>query len=372
MMTLPPEPVCAMALTRVKGLSFAAALQVYQAAGSATALFAARGDLRAFLPDVHPRVAAAMRQSDDALLRAEAEWELCQREGIGVSCLNDEGYPARLRNCPDAPLVLFHKEASCLSERHVVAVVGTRHVTEQGKDTVRRLCAKLAETVPDVVVVSGLAYGVDIQAHRGALAEGLRTVAVLAHGFDRIYPAVHRTTAVEMLTRGGLVTEYMTGTVPDKGNFVRRNRIVAGLVDACVVVESASKGGALITARLAGEYDRDVFAFPGRVTDPYSEGCNRLIASNQAQLLTCGGALAEAMGWTVKKEKGKPVQRELFAELTEEEAALCRLLNGTDGVQLNMLAVRSGIPVQRVSNIMFDLEMRGIVRMIPGSIYRLV
>lgn len=372
MTTLPPEPVCTMALTRVKGLSFAAASQVYQAAGSAAALFAARDDLRAFLPDVHPRVAAALRQSDDALLRAETEWELCQREGIGVSCLNDEAYPARLRDCPDAPLVLFHKGASCLSERHVVAVVGTRHVTEQGKDACRRFCDELAEAVPDVVVVSGLAYGVDIHAHRGALAAGLRTVAVLAHGFDRIYPAVHRTTATEMLARGGLVTEYMTGTVPDKGNFVRRNRIVAGLVDACVVVESASKGGALITARLAGEYNREVFAFPGRVTDPYSEGCNRLIASNQAQLLTGGEALADAMGWAVKKEKGKPVQRELFAELTDEEAALCRLLNGTDGVQLNMLAVRSGIPVQQVSNIMFDLEMRGIVRMIPGSIYRLV
>lgn len=369
---LPPEAVCAMALTRVRGLSFTAALQLYRAAGTATRLFEHRADLRALLPEVHPRAAAALQDADDALRRAEAEWDFCRQKGIDVLCLQDEAYPARLRECPDAPVVLYYKGTPCLSAGHVVAVVGTRRVTEQGKDLCRRFCEELAEAVPDAVVVSGLAYGVDIHAHRGALSAGLSTVAVLAHGFDRIYPAGHRAEAAAMLERGGLVTEYMAGTVPDKGNFVRRNRIVAGLADACVVVESARKGGALITARLANDYAREVFAFPGRVADPCSEGCNRLIAGQEAQLLTGGRDLAVRMGWAKDEPGGQPVQRELFPELTPEEAALCDLLRGTDGLPLNLLAVRSGIPVQRVSAVLFDLEMRGIVRAMPGSCFRLL
>ncbi len=369
---LPPEAVCAMALTRVRSLSFTAVSQLYRAAGSATRLFECRSDLRALFPDVHPRAVTALQNVDEALHRAETEWNFCQQKGIDVYCLHDEGYPARLRECPDAPIVLYYKGKPCLSAVHMVAVVGTRHVTEQGKDLCLRFCEELAEAAPGTVIVSGLAYGVDIQAHRGALSAGLPTVAVLAHGFDRMYPSSHRATAAAMLDSGGLVTEYMTGTVPDKGNFVRRNRVVAGLVDACVVVESARKGGALITARLANDYAREVFAFPGRVSDPYSEGCNRLIAEQGAQLLTGGKDLAVRMGWAKEGAEGLPVQRELFPELTPEETAVCNLLRGTDGLPLNLLAVRSGMPVQHVGAILFDLEMRGIVRAMPGNCFRLL
>lgn len=372
MTPLEREILCAVALSRTHGLSQAAALQLYRAAGSATALFEHRADLRALLPDVAPRAAAALRAADDALHRAEAELEWAGSKGVDVLCLGDDRYPVRLRECPDAPLVLYYKGTPCLSARRMVAVVGTRRVTEQGKELCRRFCDELAAAAPGTVVVSGLAYGVDIHAHRAALAAGLPTVGVLAHGLDRLYPPSHRREAAAMLADGGLLTEYMTGTVPDKGNFVRRNRIVAGLVDACVVVESAARGGALITARLAADYHRDVFAFPGRVTDPCSEGCNQLIASQQALLLTGGRALAENMGWAEAGTAPAPVQRELFPELTEAEAALCELLRDSDGLPLNMLVVRSGRPVQEVSALLFELEMKGVVKAMAGSLYRLL
>ncbi len=366
------EILSAIALTRTRGLSLMAALQLCRAAGSAAAVMDHRADVRELLPDVSPRAVAVLREADDALRRAESELEWARTKGIEVLCLGDDRYPVRLRECPDAPLVLYYKGIPCLSSRRMVAVVGTRRVTEQGKELCRRFCDELAAVAPGTVVVSGLAYGVDIHAHRAALAAGLPTVAVLAHGLDRLYPATHRREATDMVRDGGLLTEYMSGTVPDKGNFVRRNRIVAGLVDACVVVESAAKGGALITARLAADYDREVYAFPGRVTDPCSEGCNRLIAGQQAQLLTGAADLAESLGWAAPASKPEGVQRELFPELSEAEAALCDLLRGTDGLPLNLLVVRSGRPVQEVSALLFELEMKGVVRAQAGSLYRLL
>jgi DNA processing protein len=229
----------------------------------------------------------------------------------------------------------------------------------------------LAETVPDVLVVSGLAYGTDIQAHRNALDRKLSTIAVLAHGLDRIYPASHRRTAIDMLGDGGLLTEFHSGIYPDKPNFVRRNRIIAGLADATVVIESADKGGSLITASIAFSYGRDVFAFPGRVSDVHSEGCNRIIRQNEAGLITSAADLTSALGWDVPAKKQQPVQMSLPLFEDETTNHIIAVLNERQEVHVNELAKELNMPVYKLADCMLDLEMSGYVVAVPGNMYRL-
>lgn len=353
-----------IALTLLNGLSRAAAAQLYHHYGSGRAVYEHRG---------MPGTGGAMIPADwnTALARAEEELTFCRQHGIRIFDYNAPDYPARLRECPDAPLVLFYKGNADFNRNYVISVVGTRKISEYGKSICQSFITELHTLIPDALIVSGLAYGVDVHAHRACLAAGLDTVGVLAHGLDRLYPASHRDTARKMVAAGGLLTEYVTTTVPDKGNFVRRNRIVAGIADATVVVESAAKGGALITARLAQDYNRDVFAFPGRIGDKCSEGCNALIRDNGAGLATSALDVVKALGWHVAEKKTQPVQRELFPELTEEQQALCAALNGTDGRGLNELAIALNWPVQRISALLFDLEMTGMVRQMAGGRYRL-
>lgn len=353
-----------IALTLLNGLSRAAAARLYHHYGSGRAVYEQRG---ANAPDAPPVPA----DWTAALVRAQEELDFCARHDISVLPYNDANYPARLRECPDAPLVLFYKGNADFNRNYVISVVGTRKISEAGKSLCQTFITKLKGLLPDALVVSGLAYGVDIHTHRACLAEGVDTVGVLAHGLDRLYPASHRDTAKKMLAAGGLLTEYVTTTVPDKGNFVRRNRIVAGLADATVVVESAIKGGALITARLAQDYNRDVFAFPGRVTDKYSEGCNALIRDNGAALVTSALDVVKALGWHVAPQKAQPVQRELFPQLSPEQQALCDALNTDDGRGLDELAIHLNWPVHRIAALLFDLEMTGVVRQMAGGRYRL-
>lgn len=358
------EQLLTLTLGRLRGLTQHMALDLIRRYGSATAVFSHAAGLE-------EKARTALQDHGDALQRAREELEFCARKGIRVLCLADADYPQRLRECPDPPLVLFLCGAAELNVRHMVAVVGTRRITEYGKDLCRHFCEDLARLVPDAVVVSGLAYGVDIHAHRAALANGLPTVAVLAHGLDRIYPTLHRDTARQMLAQGGLVTEYFTGTRPDKGNFVRRNRIVAGLADATVVVESAERGGALITARLAQDYNREIFAFPGRASDPYSAGCNALIRDNVAALVTSAEDLACALRWADRRQPREAVQRELFPTLSPEEEKICGLLSGKDSLSVNQLAIAANLPVHVVSASLFELELKGCVKELVGGRFRL-
>ena len=225
-----------------------------------------------------------------------------------------------------------------------------------------------------VLIVSGLAYGIDIHVHRAALADNMSTVAVLAHGLDRIYPFVHRKTAVDMLANGGLLTEFLTGTNPDRHNFVSRNRIVAGMCDATIVVESAAKGGSLITADLADGYHRDCFAVPGRVTDTASIGCNRLIRDNKAALVQSAEEFVKTMGWASIEPAAKAagIQRNLFPELTDEEELVVRILTHQGDLHINALVVEADIPVNRMSTLLFELEMKGMVKVLVGGVYRLL
>lgn len=350
-----------IALTRMTGFNQAMALQLYQSLGSGKAVYEQRQDLGNW---------------DEALRRAAAEMEFIEKNGIQALTLNDAAYPQRLKECADAPIILYYKGVADLNRQHVINIVGTRHCTTYGQDLVRRFVSDLRRMCPDVLIVSGLAYGIDICAHRQALTEGYETVGVLAHGLDQIYPPCHRDTAVEMVRQGGLLTEYMSQTQALPNNFRQRNRIVAGMSDATILVESAYKGGGLITCRIAQEYGRDVFAFPGAVGAPYSEGCNRMIRNNTAALITSAQDFVEEMRWSergkMEEVKGKMVEGELFVELTEEEEQVVTVLRKTNDLQLNMIAVQTNIPIGQLTALLFSLEMKGVVRPLAGGVYHLL
>ncbi|MCH5175309.1 MAG: DNA-processing protein DprA [Prevotellaceae bacterium] len=370
------ELIYSIALTKLKGLSLLNARTLYDTLGSAEEVFAHRKDIFAVIPDASKRLVEALGNVDDALRVAEQEMEFVEKKHLKVLTIGSDDYPHRLRECEDAPLVLYYCGSADLNRQRVVCVVGTRKCSEYGRELCRNFIADLKRHCPDTLIVSGLAYGMDICAHRQSLEQGVDTVAVLAHGLDNIYPYTHRQTAADMVHNGGgLITEYTTQTRPERMNFVRRNRIVAGLSDACIVVESSAKGGSLITAELSQNYNRDVFAFPGRVYDECSAGCNNLIRRQQATLITCADDFIEAIGWQSridKKNTPKAIQQDIFPELTDEERLLVNVLQEVDDKHVNQLSVDTNIPYSRVSMILFDLEMKGIIMALGGARYRLL
>lgn len=361
-----------MALTRLSGFSQQQALQLYKELGGGQAVYEHRHDIGDVVADCTPRLAEALKDWDDALKRAAAEMEFVTKHSIRVLTPNDEDYPARLRECDDAPLTLYYKGNADLNRQHIVGIVGTRRCTAYGQDLTRRFVSRLRELCPDTLIASGLAYGIDICAHRESLACGMDTVGVLAHGLDQIYPNHHRDTAAQMVGHGGLLTEYMSLTEPFANNFRQRNRIVAGMSDAIVVCESAYKGGALITARVAQDYGRDVFAFPGAVGAPYSEGCNQLIRDNKAGLITSADDFVESMGWQTVTRQSEAVERQLFPDLTADEQAIVSQLQQTNDLQLNILSVKTNIPIGQLTALLFQLEMKGVVRSMAGGSYHLL
>lgn len=369
------ETLYTIALTRISGVNQASMLDAYKRAGSAQAIFEHKDSIRELLPDASDRFASAIRNFHDPLERAKVELEYAVKKQIQCLCFNDEKYPQRLRECPDAPLVLYYRGNADLNQKRIVSVVGTRQCTQYGKDALRNFFAGLQTYCPNVLVVSGLAYGIDICAHREALKNNYETVAVLAHGLDTLYPYAHRETATEMISHGGLVTEYMSGISADKPHFLARNRIVAGMSDATIVVESASHGGSLVTARIAQDYNRDVFAFPGNINADSSQGCNNLIRDNAAGLISNVEDFIHAMKWDdeqVRSEKMKMgIERSLFMEYTGEEQIVVDILTKAGDLQINVLAVKSGLSISKLSALMFELEMKGVVKLMPGGVYHL-
>lgn len=366
----------AMALTRLTNFNFQQALELYKAAGSAQRLYEHRHDVGDIIEDCSPRLVTALKDWGDAMKRAEFELKYMEEHHIRAFSLFDDDYPQRLLDCVDAPLVLYYKGRADLNQQKVINMVGTRHMTRYGEDLICKFVRELHEMCPDVLIVSGLAYGVDICAHRQALANGYDTVGVLAHGLDQIYPFSHRDTAAEMTEHGGLLTEFMTQTNADKANFVRRNRIVAGSTDATIVVESAAKGGSLITADIAQSYERPVFAFPGNVGLPFSEGGNHLIRDNAAALITCAEDFVNAMGWQVEAARrqalAEGIERQLFPDLSPEEQKIVSLLQQTNDLQLNILCVKTGLPIGQITALLFQLEMKGVIKALAGGSYHLL
>lgn len=361
-----------LALSRVQTSQLAFFRELIENVGSAKELFDNAADIKDIIPDASPRLAEILKDKELINL-AEREMEFIEKNGIKLICWGDADYPYRLAECYDAPLVLHHLGNADFNTKHIISIVGTRHASEYGKSLCENFVTDLAKLAPDTLIVSGLAYGIDICAHRAALKAGLPTVGVLAHGLDRIYPNPHRPTAKSMLENGGLLTEFMSGTNPLPQFFVQRNRVVAGISDATIVVESASKGGSLITASLAQSYSRDCFAFPGRVYDQYSQGCNELVSRNKAALITSAYDFVEAMNWDVdtKKKSTEDLQTELFPEMKEEETSIITALKESEeGLQVNQMVVRLNTPINKLLPTLFEMEMKGYIKAVAGGRYR--
>lgn len=365
-----------IALTRIGHFSLASALYLYRTLGSGEEIYLHRNDIQDILPECSPRLLANLKDWSEPLKRAEVELEFCRDHNIRVLCLGDDNYPKRFEDCADAPVVLYYKGNANLNQSRVINVIGTRHCTMYGADFIRKFLRDLKALCPEVLVVSGLAYGVDINAHQQALAVGYDTVGVVAHGLDYLYPAAHKDVAREMVNHGGLLTEFMTCTNADKGNFVRRNRIVAGMSDACILVESAAHGGGIITAGISFDYGREVFALPGRVGDHFSEGCNNAIRENKAILLTSAEDFVKTMGWEddalrIEAQK-KGIERQLFPDLSPEQQRIVDVLTKSNDLQLNQLSVKTSIPIGDITSILFQMEMMGVVKPMAGGNYHLL
>jgi len=356
-----------VALTFVKNIGPTLAKTLVSYFGDAESVFKASGGKLLKVPGIGGKTIGQLNFSE-ALARAEEELKFIQKHKIDLIFYTDSNYPKRLKNCNDSPVLLYSKGNANLNAQHVISIVGTRNATEYGKQLCRQLVEELQQY--NVLVVSGLALGIDVAAHKECIKINLPTVGVLGHGLDRIYPGQNRATAEKMLENGGLLTEYPSGTIPDRENFPQRNRIVAGIADATVVIEAGIKGGALITAEIANSYNRDVFAFPGRVGDDYSEGCNFLVRNNKAALLTCAADLAYSLGWE-KTGNLQPVEQFILPfDLSTDEQIIFNILKETTApIAIDDLTVKTNMTTSMLAMNLLNLEMQGYIRSLPGKTY---
>lgn len=301
---------------------------------------------------------------------AEKELEFIEKEKINWHFYLDKDFPRRLKECDDSPVILFYKGGNWFNSEKSISIVGTRRSTNYGDELCEKLVTDLAELFPDLVIVSGFAYGIDIAAHKTALKTKLPTLAVFGHGLEQVYPSLHRKYVSQVLDHGAIVSEFTSQKKLDPGNFVSRNRIIAGLSDATVIVESGEKGGALITADMANSYNRDVFAFPGRVGDNVSKGCNNLIKQNNAILIESAADLISNLRWDSKKNN-VPVQKLLFENLLDDEAQLFEIIKNTQSITLDNLAMEAKLPVSKVSATLLGLEFKGLIKALPGKAFKL-
>jgi DNA processing protein len=356
-----------LGLTFIKGIGATLSKNILNYFGTAEDAFTAPKQHLKKVPGVGMRAENLDLQA--ALERARQEAEFVEKNGIEVIFYTDSRYPKRLKNCSDAPVLLYSKGNADFNNQKVISIVGTRNATDYG----RTLCKQLIEDLKpyNALIVSGLALGIDVAAHKESLRLDLPTVGVLGHGLDRLYPAQNRSVADKMILNGGMLTEFPSGTKPDRENFPQRNRIVAGMADATVVIEAGIKGGALITAEIANSYNRDVYAFPGRINDEYSEGCNFLIRNNKAALLTCAPDLAYALGWdklgTVQKPKRQMV---LPMGLSADEMRIFELLQHHDApLAIDDLTIKANIPLSQLTMTLLNMELQGYIRSLPGKTY---
>ncbi len=305
------------------------------------------------------------------LAAAEKEAEYVEKNNIKTFFYLDNDYPFRLRQCDDSPVVFFFMGNCDLNAPKILSVVGTRNATVRGKEVCEKIIGSLAEGHPDLIITSGLAYGIDIAAHKAALANNLRTIGVLGHGIKTIYPAIHRPTANLMVKTGGLISDFLSDALPERNNFLKRNRIIAGLSDATLVIESGIKGGALITADIASSYNRDVFAVPGRPEDQWSAGCNDLIRNNKAALAGCADDIEYFLNWKPEKSPS-PVQKRLFAELNDNEKLIYELILKEGELPIDLICRSLEMPVYKLSSILLQMEFKGFLKCYPGNLYRTV
>ena len=335
--------------------------------GSAKNAFNAKRAELEKIPGIGSLTALAIKNSN-VLKAAEQELKFTRKEKIEVLFYSEANYPARLKQCEDGPLLLYYRGAVPLNYSRIIAIVGSRNATDNGRANCEKFLTELKEL--NVLILSGLAYGIDICAHKACLKLDIPTIAVLAHGLDSIYPSQHKGIAHKMCELGGLLTEFPSGTTLHPDFFPRRNRIIAGMADALIVVEAGMRSGSLVTATLANDYNRDVFAVPGRLNDITSEGCNHLIKTNKASLLQSVKDIEYLLGWE-KKEDKKSVQTKLFRELTSEEDRVVNLLKNKKEMHIDELTTESAIKGEKLQGILLQLEFDGVLRSKPGKQYSL-
>ena len=359
-----------IALTYIPMVGDVRAKALVQAFGSAKAVFKAPFSKLSLIEGMGEVTARAVKQFTDFTL-CERELKFIEKYNIQALFFSDENYPQRLLNCVDGPALLYYKGSADLNASRILSIVGTRNNTEYGRQITETLIHDLQEE--NILIVSGLAFGIDTIAHKAAINNNLQTVGVVAHGLDRIYPSVNTHLSRQMLEHGGLLTDFPSGTKPDRQNFPRRNRVVAGICDALVVVESAKNGGSLITAELAGGYNKDIFAFPGKINEQKSEGCNYLIKTNRASLLTSAADILETMNWKPQVKK-KRLQRELFITLTPAEETILQFLKEgfEQGTPIDTITANCNLTGSEIAQALLMLEMHGIVQSLPGKIYKVL
>ncbi len=352
-------------LTLISGIGGITGKKLLAFCGSAEAVFKESRRALMKIPGIGEYTVNCIIKQD-VLEKAEKEARYIEKNNISPVFFTDETYPHRLINCEDGPLMLYYRGHADLNHQRMIGIVGTRSATSYGISFCEQLIEQLK--VLDVIIVSGLAYGIDTCAHREALKNDIPTIGVLGHGHDRIYPWQNKNMAVEMLGKGGLLTEFVSGSRPDRENFPKRNRIVAGMCDAIVVVESKRKGGAMITADIANSYNRDVFALPGRIGDEMSVGCNLLIKSNKAAMIESVKDIGYIMGWEETIQKPN-IQRKLFHEFTPDQKLIVEILEKSEKTSVDRLSVLSSLPASKVSSALLALEFDGLVISLPGKLY---
>lgn len=357
-----------LALLRVDGVGDIMAKKLLSHCGSAKLVFETKKNHLAAIDGVGTTLLQNLHDVS-VFEKAKKEMEFIAKNNIEVSFFKGENYPERLKQCIDAPVLLFGAGNLDFSNRKVISIVGTRQITSYGTDFCKKLIEDLAPLNP--VIISGFAYGVDIVAHQLAMDLGLQTIGVLAHGLNQVYPKSHKRYMARMEENGGFLTEFWSTSNPDKENFVRRNRIVAGISEATIVIESAERGGSLITANLANDYNRDVFAVPGRVTDKYSLGCNNLIKTQKANLLTSAADIVYILNWDIQA-KTTPIQKQLFVELEPDEQKIYDYLLQKGKELLDVIALQCEFPVYKLAGILVNMELKGVIRPLPGKLFEAI
>lgn len=359
-----------LALLKIEGIGDVNAKKLISSFGSAAAVFKQKKNELLKVSGVGASIVNRLKD-DTVFKRAENELSFTEKNNIIITTFYDNDYPERLKFCFDAPLILFKKGTFNFTQQKIISIVGTRQMTSYGKKTLENLFDDLKEFNP--IIISGLAYGVDIFAHQLAIKHNFQTGAVLAHGLDRVYPAVHRKEALKMQENGGLLTDFWSGSKPDRENFVKRNRIVAGISQATILIESAEKGGSLITADIANSYNRDVFAVPGRISDKYSVGCNNLIKTNRASVLTSAKDLAYILNWEKTAQKKQiAIQKQLFIDLNEQEKTIYNYLLKEGKQQLDIIALHCNFSIHKTASVLLNLELKSLARPLPGKLFEAI
>lgn len=357
-----------LALLKVDGVGDIMAKKLLTHFGNGEAVFKAKTNQIAAIDGVGSVLLKNFKDKS-VFERASRELEFIHSNHIKASFFQEEDYPDRLKHCIDSPVLIFSAGNINLKNKKIISIVGTRQITSYGTEFCKKLIEDLAPLDP--VIVSGFAYGVDIVAHQLAMDYNLQTIGVLAHGLNQIYPKTHKKYVAAMEENGGFITEFWSTANPDKENFVRRNRIVAGMTEATIVIESADRGGSLITANLANDYNRDVFAVPGRVTDKYSQGCNDLIKTQKANVLTSAADLVYILNWNIDN-KAKPVQKQLFVELESDEQKIYDFLLKNGKELLDVIALQCEFPIYKISGLLLNMELKGVIRPLPGKLFEAI